>query len=56
MADSGTPEWVEKMFQYDSQPGINVDKMFGLLKPKFYSIYSESVEDVGVLAVDHYLA
>lgn len=56
MADIGTPEWTEKMFQYDSQQGINIDKMFGLLKPKFYSTYSGSVEDFGVLSVDHYLA
>lgn len=55
MADIGTPEWTEKMFQYDSQQGINIDKMFGLLKPKFYSTYAGSVEDFGVLSVDHYL-
>jgi N4-gp56 family major capsid protein len=56
MADIGTPEWTEKMFQYDSQQGINIDKMFGLLKPKFYSTYAGSVEDFGVVAVDHFLA
>jgi N4-gp56 family major capsid protein len=56
MADIGTPEWTEKMFQYDSQQGINIDKMFGLLKPKFYSTYAGSVEDFGVVAVDHHLA
>jgi len=55
MADLGAPEWVEKKFQYDSQQGINVDKMWGLLKPQFYSIYDESVEDFGSLAIDHYL-
>lgn len=54
MADLGQPEWDEKMFQYGSQQGINVDKMFGLLKPKFYSIYNKSVEDFGVLAINHY--
>lgn len=27
--------------------------MFGLVKPKFYSQYSKSVEDFGVLAIDH---
>lgn len=54
-ADLGVPEWVEKKFQYDSQVGISVDKMFGLLKPKFYSIYDGSVEDFGVLAIDHFL-
>ncbi|WP_027389237.1 DUF4043 family protein [Chrysiogenes arsenatis] len=55
MADLGDPEWCEKMFQYDSQKGINVDKMFGLLKPKFHSIYDNAVEDFGVVACDHYL-
>lgn len=53
MADLGTPEWSEKLFNYDSSPGINVDKMFGLLKPKYYTNYSQSIEDFGVMAVDH---
>lgn len=52
-ADLGAPEWSEKFFNYDSSPGINVDKMFGFLKPKFYSIYDKTVEDFGVLCVDH---
>lgn len=52
-ADLGAPEWSEKKFQYDSVQGINVDKMFGLLKPKFFSIYDNSVEDFGVLTLDH---
>lgn len=54
MADLGAPEWAEEEFQYKSQQGINIDKMFGLLKPKFYSIYDRSVEDFGVLTLDHY--
>lgn len=54
-ADLGTPDWVEKRFDYDSKVGISVDKMIGLLKPKFYSIYDKSVEDFGVLAIDHFL-
>jgi N4-gp56 family major capsid protein len=54
MADIGTPEWNEKEFQYGAQQGINVDKMFGLVKPKFYSIYNQSIQDFGVLAIDHY--
>jgi N4-gp56 family major capsid protein len=53
MADLGAPEWNEKWFNYASSPGINVDKMFGLLKPKFFSIYDKSVEDFGVFCVDH---
>jgi N4-gp56 family major capsid protein len=55
MADLGPPAWAEKEFQYESQQGINVDKMFGLLKPQFYSIYDQSVQDFGILAIDHYL-
>ena len=55
MADLGVPEWVEKKFDYDSKQGVSVDKMVGFLKPKFYSIYDKSVEDFGVLAIDHWL-
>lgn len=52
-ADLNSPEWSEKWFQYDSSPGINVDKMFGMVKPKFHSIYDGSTEDFGVIALDH---
>lgn len=55
MADLGPPSWAEKEFQYESQQGINVDKMFGLLKPQFFSIYDNSVQDFGILAIDHFL-
>lgn len=55
MADLGAPEWTEKLFQYDSQQGINIDKMLGLLKPRFYSIYDKSVEDFSVVSCDHYI-
>ena len=57
MIDLGPPEWNEKTFQYGSQQGINVDKMFGLLKPQFESIYETvgTPENFGVIAVDHYL-
>jgi len=53
MADLGQPEWAEKWFNYNSSPGVNVDKMFGLLKPKFHSIHSNSTEDFGVIAINH---
>lgn len=53
MADLGPPEWNEETFQYSSQVGINVDKMFGLRKPKFFSIYDNAVEDFGIVACDH---
>ena len=55
MADIGAPEWNEKEFQYGAQQGINMDKMFGLLKSKFYSIYNKSVQDFGLVTLDHYL-
>ena len=55
MADLGAPEWDEKTFQYGSQQGINIDKMIGFKKPKFYSLYDQSVQDFGILAVDHYI-
>lgn len=55
MADLGSPDWVEKLFDYDNQCGINVDKMLGLLKPRFYSIYDGSVQDFGIVTVDTYL-
>lgn len=55
LSDLGPPEWDEQHFQYSSQKGIWVDKMFGLLKPKFHSIYDKATEDFGVIACDHYL-
>lgn len=55
MADLNIGDWTEKLFQYDSVWGINVDKMFGFLRPEFYSIYDGSVQDFGSLAIDHYL-
>lgn len=55
MADLGAPEWNEKEFEYGSSQGINVDKMLGFVKPKFYSNYDKSVQDFGVVAIDHAL-
>ena len=52
MADIGLPTWVEKEFDYDNQPGISIGKMFGFMKPRFYSIYEQSVEDFGTICVD----
>lgn len=54
-ADLNIGDWVEKKFQYDSQWGINVDKMFGFRKPRFYSQYDQGVEDFGVVVIDHYI-
>lgn len=54
-ADLGAPDWVEKLFDFDSRAAINVDKIVGLVKPKFHSAYDDSVQDFGVIAIDHYL-
>lgn len=54
MADLNQGDWVEKLFQYDSQWGVNVDKMFGFKLPQFYSQYDQSVEDFGRVCIDHY--
>jgi len=52
MADIGSPEWVEKGFDYENQQGISVSKILGLLKPRFNSIYaSNTVQDFGVISV-----
>lgn len=50
-ADIGTPEWVEKGFDYENQQGVSTGKIIGLLKPQFNSIYSSNtVQDFGVIA------
>lgn len=54
MVDLGPPTWDEEEFDYKTQQGISIDKMFGLLKPKFKSIYDDSVEDFGAIALDLY--
>ncbi len=52
MADIGSPEWVEKEFDFNNQPAISVGKILGFLKPKFGTIYeSNAVEDFGIINV-----
>lgn len=52
MADLGSPEWVEKEFDYNNSPGISVAKILGFLKPQFATQYSGGTkEDHGVLSV-----
>lgn len=55
MADLNIGDWVEKLFQYDSQWGINVDKMLGFKLPQFFSTYDQGVEDHGRICIDHYI-
>lgn len=52
MADIGSPEWVEKGFDFENQQAIATGKILGFLKPKFYTQYSGgTIEDFGVLSV-----
>lgn len=51
-ADIGDAYWVEQGKDYENRQGISIGKIFGFLKPKFHSIYSNTVEDFGVVAVD----
>ncbi|MDP3230715.1 MAG: N4-gp56 family major capsid protein [Acidovorax sp.] len=54
-ADIGDGHWVEKLFQYDSKIGLNIDRMIGFKKPVFPSIYDATDEDFGLVTIDHYL-
>jgi len=51
MADIGSPEWVEKGFDYENQQGVSTGKICGFLKPQFTTQYSGgTVEDHGVIS------
>lgn len=51
-ADIGRAIWVEKDFDYGNRQGVSIAKIFGLLKPQFFSTYDQSVQDFGVITVD----
>lgn len=51
-ADIGDAYWVEEGKDFENRQAITVGKMFGILKPKFYSIYDQAVEDFGCIVVD----
>ena len=50
--DLGSPEWNEEWFDYKNKGGISIGKMFGFLKPQWYSPVSGDDQDFGVLTVD----
>lgn len=53
IADLGPGYWDEKKdFDYNNQKGIAYGKIFGLLKPKFYSRITGNEQDFGVIAID----
>lgn len=54
MADLGMPEWVEDEDDYENQQAISVSKIFGFLKPSFYTQYGvnpQTTQDFGVISV-----
>lgn len=51
-ADIGRATWNEKDFDYGNRQGVSIAKIFGLLKPQFFSTYDKSVQDFGVITVD----
>jgi N4-gp56 family major capsid protein len=54
MADLGQPEWVEDEDDYGNQQAISVSKIFGFLKPSFYTQYgsgAQTTQDFGVISV-----
>jgi len=57
MADLGEPGWEEEADDYNNRQGIATDKMFGLLKPQFKTIYEldgagqPTLQDFGVISV-----
>ena len=51
-ADIGAPYWDEELQDYGNKQGISVGKIMGMKKPVFHSTYTNSVEDVGVIAFD----
>lgn len=54
MADIGLPMWVEEDDDYENQQGIAVSKIFGFLKPQFFTQYGafpQTTQDFGVISV-----
>lgn len=55
LADLEVPQMEEESFDHNRRQSICIEHMGGLLKPQFYSVYDKSVEDFGVMAIDHAL-
>lgn len=54
MADIGMPNWVEDDDDYENQQAISISKIFGFLKPSFYTQYGafpQTTQDFGVISV-----
>lgn len=54
MADIGMPGWVEDDDDYENQQAVSTWKIFGFLKPQFYTQYGtnpQTTQDFGVVSV-----
>lgn len=54
MADLGAPGWVEDEDDYGNQQAVSTWKIFGFLKPQFYTQYGsfpQTTQDFGVISV-----
>lgn len=54
MADIGAPGWVEEDDDYENQQAVSTWKIFGFLKPQFYTQYGsapQTTQDFGVVSV-----
>ena len=56
MVDIGPINWEEEHYDFNARWALAGDKMAGYLKPKFLDSYTGTVEDFGVIAVDHAFA
>jgi len=53
LADLGSPMWEEEQTDFKNKSAIAVAKMCGILKPQFHSVYDNSTQDFGLMALDH---
>ena len=51
-ADIGNAGWDEEIEDYGNVYGISTRKMFGMLKPWYYSMHSQTTEDFSVICCD----
>lgn len=56
LADLEVPQMEEESIDHNRRQSICIEHMGGLKKPQFYSVYDKSVEDFGVIAIDHAIA
>lgn len=51
--DMEMPVWGEQELDHGRQQSIAIQHMGGMIKPVFFSVYTQTNEDFGVMAIDH---